>query len=402
MSDTTEEVRIGRIILLTITLASIGSSLCTIAGTLMCPPTLRKRVFVQIANYIALSDIISGLGYVLMGLGVPQRGIACSFQGFVTTMFYFTTCFWAAIAIRFTYRIVQIDSVGRERLTIGYREHFLCWGMPLVLTLLPLSQSQGYSVSAVEGAETSPWAVCYTINSTNPYANVWFIMTLLLPIYALGAYMIFEAIRIHLILRKIKDRTDSRLGAVTKFQGYVINVAVTQIFPFMLVISAPTALLGNCIALTAGFTNSFLFWFFEHQIRDFVTSKFRTYFRSSYKIHYTLFLFFIRHIICVNEIWMYYIHCSTWPEYLRIFSKYNNHANGDESPGGNTTVSGHAYLPAIEMHGSSQLRYVLALLNSSSFEPIDKYEISKQESSHPQEQFAGTSTDGNSLFVNTP
>lgn len=99
---------------------------------------LRSLRYVELVFYVSLNDMIASVG---LALGGSKNGsFVCTFQAFVTTMNYLSAIFWTTIisyqlwlAVHYSHTIQQ----GKMLLI-----HAICWGIPLLVTLLPLTTNE--------------------------------------------------------------------------------------------------------------------------------------------------------------------------------------------------------------------------------------------------------------------
>jgi hypothetical protein len=96
-------------------------------------PQLRSLRYIELVFYVSVNDLIASVG---IALGKTQDGsFACWFQGIVTNYNYLSAIMWSTVIMYQVYLIVCKRGVIKD-LTGA---HILCWGLPLVVTLLPLS-----------------------------------------------------------------------------------------------------------------------------------------------------------------------------------------------------------------------------------------------------------------------
>ena len=120
---------------------------------------LRRLTFVRIITLVTVNDLIASLGFS-MGKS-PNGSFQCSFQAFVTNFNYLSALFWCTVIsleVFPTYILINsaIDfckyciicqqvwaSLHIENRRVTPRRiifvHCVCWGIPLLVTLLPLT-----------------------------------------------------------------------------------------------------------------------------------------------------------------------------------------------------------------------------------------------------------------------
>ena len=90
-----------------------------------------SRGLLQIIVFIALSNALTSFGSIV---GYPaDRTLACWWEGIVTNIFTLSSVYWCLDVTIILYYIVV---VGRAR-TIGWVDHVLCWGIPVLATCIP-------------------------------------------------------------------------------------------------------------------------------------------------------------------------------------------------------------------------------------------------------------------------
>jgi hypothetical protein len=113
---------------------------------------IRKLRYVELVFYIALNDFVASIG---ISLGSQNNNsFACYFQAIATNLCYLSSCFWTTVI---TFQVKQIVYSGKilKDLTPF---HAICWGLPMVLTFLPL-----FSISLGRSDDDSPsW--CFITN----------------------------------------------------------------------------------------------------------------------------------------------------------------------------------------------------------------------------------------------
>ena len=262
-------ISIGRYVLLILSILSILSSVCTCTSMLISPQELRKRIVVQIACCIAVSDIMSTLG-TAVGTGL-EKGLACNFQAFII-MFNLTSSFWAATAIHILYRIVRKPN-NDQIIVLGYREHMLCWIVPLILTILPFLLSS----SSPAPMGRSPWANCYAVDIEKE-PGWYFLAALVTAIFPLAIALLVMIVEVVLILISLRafgqNQNDSRFQFAKKLSGYVIIVVALQLCPVFFANGQygddGDLFLLNCALASTGIFNSFWFWYVETKVRKHV------------------------------------------------------------------------------------------------------------------------------------
>lgn len=105
-----------------------------VVGIFASNQSIRQKNINKVVFYICICQIGSAIGSML---GQPRnQTIACYVQSFLTNFFPFACSIWTTITSYMLYRVIHnlgpLDIFSRPILA-------LCWGLPLVLSLLPLT-----------------------------------------------------------------------------------------------------------------------------------------------------------------------------------------------------------------------------------------------------------------------
>ena len=96
--------------------------------------SLRTTRHAQLVLFVAFSDFIASIGW-LMGEPSSSNSVICWYQSIISGTFCLSSIFWSsAIA----YHLYLITFHNRFPASLTYF-HLVCWVVPLILTLLPLS-----------------------------------------------------------------------------------------------------------------------------------------------------------------------------------------------------------------------------------------------------------------------
>lgn len=113
---------------------SISAGAClTVIATYFLFADLRCLRFVELVFYVSINDMIASVG---IALGKVQTGsFACWFQGLSTNINYLSSMFWTTVI---TVQIWLIVMRGTTLQDMGMI-HLVCWVVPVVVSLLPLT-----------------------------------------------------------------------------------------------------------------------------------------------------------------------------------------------------------------------------------------------------------------------
>jgi hypothetical protein len=114
--------------------ASVVSTVCScsIIATGLIFGELRKRLFMKIIMNIALATTIAT---ATSSFGMVSNSPLCSTQSFCTAFLYKASWLWTTVLSYHLYSIVYHGYFSARPLLL----HTMCWMLPLVATLLPLS-----------------------------------------------------------------------------------------------------------------------------------------------------------------------------------------------------------------------------------------------------------------------
>ena len=100
-------------------------------------PELRRLRYCELVFYVSLNDLIASLG---SSLGSVASGTtACNFQAVATNFNFLVSAFFTAVIAYQIYLVVVYSEVlNQEKM---HQLHVLCWGVPLFVTLIPLTTS---------------------------------------------------------------------------------------------------------------------------------------------------------------------------------------------------------------------------------------------------------------------
>ena len=115
-------------------LSALCSAIVAITGTIFTD--MRRRPFMQIITFMAFSDM---MGSIASAFGFPSgSSLLCPIQSFGFVFFYKASWMWMVMMAYQLWNVANRGKLGLSKLQM----HVLCWVVPLVSTLLPLSQVQ--------------------------------------------------------------------------------------------------------------------------------------------------------------------------------------------------------------------------------------------------------------------
>lgn len=166
----------------------------------------------NIIFYIAINNFIASLG-VLLG-SVPTGSASCWFQGLTSNINYLSSALWSTMI---TYQLYMI-CVKRTNVYISNNVHILCWGLPILVGLLPLTTNTYGNPD--ENIANGGW--CFiTATSTSPsYGNLlWYILSFYIWLWLCIATMLVLLI---LVIVHVKENQPIIKDALLKTFMYPV------------------------------------------------------------------------------------------------------------------------------------------------------------------------------------
>mmetsp|Transcript_25497 Transcript_25497/g.42996 ORF Transcript_25497/g.42996 Transcript_25497/m.42996 type:complete len:346 (-) Transcript_25497:325-1362(-) len=226
----------------------LGSSMSIAACFLLClylfRSTKMKRVSYQIIFLISLCDMFAAIGTVfgLTDDGSPE----CWVQSIFTQIFPLASALWTlliGVHVIFTIRSIPV----KDEVFVGWRMCLFCFGLPVVVTMLP------FSTSTYGCIEDEPcWCFVRDTKSSPDWAmTVWYIVSFYLWIWLClllnMSLLVYSLVSVQSISQdaykeKIRD-------VLIKLLGYPVVVIVswtcTTIYDMILVLNPDYYLLVN-------------------------------------------------------------------------------------------------------------------------------------------------------------
>lgn len=215
---------------LSMCLSSIISITCSLVLviTWLIFPRIRRKVSVRVIVYLSLSNILASAATVV---GEQYSGTSlCWFEGVVCNIGQLMSFFWT---VKISKMIHDMLSTGKPA-TITYTNHLICWGLPVVITLLPLSNAT-YG-SPVYDDDFTPYGYCWVVeDSRTPSWGLDFWHWFSFYVWIWGSMLLIAKDYV-MIARKansvqISDSTRKQLtGVVSKLRPYPIVMFVSWIW----------------------------------------------------------------------------------------------------------------------------------------------------------------------------
>lgn len=103
--------------------------------------SLRNKAYNKIILYVMISDFFVSIG-TAFGVG-KNNTFQCSLQAFLTTAFPLCSIFWTTVTFYLFYLAIKNRQSSKH---VFVYLHIICWGLPIVLAVLPFSSGLRYGV----------------------------------------------------------------------------------------------------------------------------------------------------------------------------------------------------------------------------------------------------------------
>ena len=249
----------------------LGTSVFSCAGSLVIIlififfPSLRKKTYIEIVFYSAISDFA---GAISTSFGELQDNTAlCWAQGFMSNWFPLSSVFWTVAVTYLMYAII----VTAKPFEVTPTLHLICWGFPLLVALLPMTTNRYGAVGGVnwcfiqDRADSPSWGrTFWTFMSF--YAWIALCLIIIIIIISLVSH---HAMKLHAATRHISIST-KRTSGVNKLWLYPVVIllcwlvpAFTDIYETLVISPYPLQAQADAAALviplTQGFFTSVIF-----------------------------------------------------------------------------------------------------------------------------------------------
>lgn len=165
-------------------------SMLATAYMIKLSPRLYKKTSYKILFYIAISNFLSAAG---SSVGLPPSGsFACTWEAVVTNIFSLSSIFWNVLLV---YLLLTICTSNNKAYRINIYSHILCWGFPILVTFLPLTQlefgsTRGDWCFIIPKKDSPEWALTFWIWMSF-YTWVWLSEFTMLAIMAYVHWSIY-------------------------------------------------------------------------------------------------------------------------------------------------------------------------------------------------------------------
>ena len=228
---------------------------------------LTKRSYMEIVLIKSICEFINAVG---SSPGIPPSGsAACWFEGIVTNIFSQSSMLWTVVICEMMLVIV----VKGKEFRIRIYHHVLCWGLPVVVTLLPLINTTYGSEDAwcwvVETSATPPWGMVFW-KWFSFYGIVWGSIAV--------TFILFAVIQLH-IQRNVMASTKSVVSRVfSKLRFYPWILIAAWLVPCINDLyqgekTVALVVLANFLPCLQGFMTTVVFWTSNEDVRSQVVKR---------------------------------------------------------------------------------------------------------------------------------
>lgn len=178
-------------------------------------PELRSLRYIELVFYVSINDFIASIA-ISLGYS-PSGSAACWFQGIATTYNFLAAILWTTIITFQVYMVVCHQNVIKD-LTYA---HVICWGLPLIATLLPLSTNT-YAVPDDE----SNWCFVADRSDSPKWGEiVWFVLSFYGWIWLAMLFNIVFVVAIVYRFYQMQDVPDRVVSTIRKLLLYPIIIS---------------------------------------------------------------------------------------------------------------------------------------------------------------------------------
>lgn len=180
-------------------------------------PNLRKLRYVELVFYVAINDLMASIG---MTFGPSENGSAeCWYQGLSSTGNYLSSVFWTSLI---TYQMYQVVVNEGKVVKNMFYVHCFCWGLPLLLTFIPLTTS-----TYANPDDEATWCFVADRHNSPPWSQLfWFIVSFYAWLWMAMLCSVYMLVSIVLKLRKLEVVPHLISSTVGKLALYPVIITV--------------------------------------------------------------------------------------------------------------------------------------------------------------------------------
>lgn len=241
-------------------------SCCWVVASYVQFPEIRKLRYIELATYVAICDIFASLA---VAIGYSETGsFACGFQSFFNSMFTLAGLFWSVVIL---YQVWLITVHGKVLQDLT-KFHFICWGLPMLLTLLPLCDLK-YGNSD----DSQHW--CYLVGGGIDETLGWMISTFFIWCWLAICLNVYFLVAIAIKLKQMAVVPDKVNTALLRLVGYpaiftlawlpmtVVELLQVGGHTHSLLNSDTMEIVITCLAVSPGLFQSMVFFYMNKNVR---------------------------------------------------------------------------------------------------------------------------------------
>jgi hypothetical protein len=197
---------------------SILGCLTVVVSILVFRKQLLKKGSMEVLLYMFVSNLLTATGS-LMGNPEDESSI-CWYEGIVTNVFTLSSVLWNAVLMHMLYRVILGD---KQAMVVTKAMHLLCWGIPIIATLIPLSNA----TYGAPGGLGWCWVVP-TVGTPDWAMQVWFWLSyyawLWLTFVIIVVYLCVITYKLQSIMAKTRE---AFVPMFKKLFGYPIIIFIS-------------------------------------------------------------------------------------------------------------------------------------------------------------------------------
>ena len=206
------------IIMFSLSLCSILLPLSAIVSILLFRRE-RNKSSMRILLYKFSADVLTSCGSLV---GTPFTGSrACWFEGIVTNIFTLASILWTGVIMLLLYSVLAF----KKPLGDHWAFHIICWGFPVIATIIPFSTS----TYGAPGGLGWCWVVPKDDNPPSWEPQLWYWLSFYLYIWATMIFILVVSLRImlHIMSPDVKENTRTQFFQIFyKLLGYPVIIFI--------------------------------------------------------------------------------------------------------------------------------------------------------------------------------
>ena len=161
----------------------------------------RSKSSMRILLFKFSADVLTSCGSIV---GNPFSGSrACWFEGIVTNIFTLASILWTGVIMLLLYSILAF----KKPLNDHWSFHVLCWGFPVIATIIPFSTS----TYGAPGGLGWCWVVSKDDDPPEWEAQLWYWLSFYLYVWSTMIFILIVSLRIILRLKSPDMKESTRI-----------------------------------------------------------------------------------------------------------------------------------------------------------------------------------------------